>query len=140
MINIEILDSSSPSSIGNYPFEFDVVYIGKSKKADIIFNDSEIPNKFLTIRFFQHQLIIENEKDSPFYFVNGKKMSGARKLKIGDIIQFGKHKLKIIDALLNPPKSKNDDLHLYYDSFNKESADLKFLLDFLEEEIIKLEP
>lgn len=140
MITIEIIDSSYPTAIGNYPFQFDGVYIGKSKKADIILNDQEIPSKFLTIKFVQQQLLIENEKDSPFYFVNGKKMSGVRKLKIGDIVQFGKHKLKIIDALMNPHKSKNDDLHLYYESFNKEAADLKFLLDFLEEEIIKFEP
>ncbi len=140
MINIEILDSSFSSAIGHYPFEFDIVYIGRSKKADLIFNDKELPLRYLTIKFVHNQLIIENESDSPFYFVNGKKLSGARKLKIGDIIQFGKHKLKILDASLNPPRSKNDDLHLYYDSFNKESPELKFLLEFLEEEIVKLEP
>lgn len=138
MIKLEFLDSNDSDLIGEYDFLFDEVFIGRSKKADIIIHDRELPSKYLTIKFVQKKLTVSNEADSPFYFVNGKKLSGLRRLSIGDIIQFGPHKLTVLQAQMTAGNNE-DDLGKYFKEFNSNHLDAKFVLDFLEEEIIRLE-
>jgi len=95
MIEVEINQSTEPLSIGSYKFNFDAIYIGRSKKADLIFSDREVPLLFLTIEIVQNQLVIKNHSKTPFYFVNGKKISGGYKLKPGDKINFGKNQVTV---------------------------------------------
>lgn len=95
MIEVEINNCPDPLATGNYKFNFDAIYIGRSKKADLIFSDREVPLLFLTIEIIQNQLVIKNHSKSPFYFVNGKKISGGYKLKCGDKINFGKNQITV---------------------------------------------
>lgn len=136
MINLEIIASSNSDEIGNYPYEFDCIYIGNSKRADIQINDKRIPSKYLTIKCILNQLIIKNETLSPFYFVNGKKISGARKLKRGDIITIESLQIKIIDF---DKTEKDENLEQYHQSLDKNANELRFLLDILEEKILEIE-
>lgn len=140
MIKIEIVSSNDRDLIGVYNYQFNDIYIGRSKKADLIFHDAEMPLKFLTLKFIKNTFIIQNEPSAPFYFVNGKKMSGARKLKVNDVIQFGTHKLIIHDFSeeLNEDNPSND-LSVLYERYNNEVPDEKFILEFLEEKILELE-
>lgn len=139
MITIEVLQSNIPESIGLYEYQFESIYVGRSKKADLIFNDSALPSKFLTIKIKKNNLVVFNEPDTPFYFVNSKKMSGQRKLQIGDLIQFGEHVIKIISFNANEVKREDENLHELYANFQKEVPEQQFLLRFFEEEIINLE-
>lgn len=139
MIKIEILEASDPYLIGIYEYKFNSLFIGRSLKSDIIILDSEMPLKFLEIKFVSNKLVIQNFPDTPFYFVNDKKMSGIRKLAINDVICFGKNKFRILEAFQNEESSNQKDLSFYYENFQKNTPEMKFILDFLEEEIINLE-
>jgi pSer/pThr/pTyr-binding forkhead associated (FHA) protein len=139
MITIEITASNEPLAIGIYEYQFDTIFIGRSKKADLIFDDSDLPLKFLTLRFVGEHFVIQNEPMTPFYFVNKKKMSGSRKLNIGDKIQFGTHVISILNFKKNASESGNEELSEFYEKINKQAPELKFLLSYLEEEIIYFE-
>jgi hypothetical protein len=136
MITLEIIQSPDPSEIGTYPYLFDAVYIGKSQKADIQIEDQSFPLKYLTIKCNLEFLSVHNELDTPFYFVNGKKMSGVRKLKINDIISFASYQIKVLEFKRT---FVEEDLSPFFDRFKKEAPELQFLLTFLENKIVELE-
>lgn len=138
MITLEITHSNDEDAIGIYPFLFDSVYIGSSQKADIVLTDKNLPKKFLTIQFVKGTLVIQSELSAPFYFVNGKKMSGVRKLKIGDKINIGRNTI-VLKEYAETSSTKDEDLSFYYLKFNKETPEMKFILEFLEDQIVRLE-
>lgn len=136
MIHIEILKSSDPLAVGIYEYEFDKISIGKSKKNDLIFSEPELQMRFLELKFIEKQLIVQGLDKSSFYHVNGKKISGSLKVRNGDIISFGTNELKIINSL---PTNKSFDFEVEYDQFQKNSPELKFCLEFIEDVLIKIE-
>jgi pSer/pThr/pTyr-binding forkhead associated (FHA) protein len=136
MIYVEITKSSDPLALGVYEFEFDLISIGRSKKNDLIFLDKELPLQFLTIKFVQGQLVVQSFTRSPFFFVNGKKVSGILKIKAGDTIAFGDNMIRIIKS---DPTNKSVDFSSAYEEFNKNTPELKFALDFIEQVLIDLE-
>lgn len=136
MIYLEVLKSSDPLALGVYEFEFDQVFIGRSKKNDLIFLDTELPLQFLSIKFMQDQLVVQSMTASPFFFVNGKKISGTLKIKNDDTIAFGENHVRIIKF------SRSNgvvDFSAAYEEFNKSSPELKFSLEFIEQVLIDLE-
>src|SRR6218665_2323540 len=100
MIHIEILSSSDPLAIGLYEFEFDHLLIGRSKKNDLIFLDKELPLNYMLLQVAVDKsvpyLFVKSLTRSPFFFVNGKKISGILKIRNNDIIAFGENKIKIL--------------------------------------------
>ncbi|MDD4973032.1 MAG: FHA domain-containing protein [Bacteriovorax sp.] len=136
MIYLEVTKSSDPLVLGVYQFEFDQISIGRSKKNDLIFLDRELPLQYLLIKLAQGQLIVQSLNRSPFFFVNGKKISGTLKLKANDTVAFGENQIRIIEsAVTNQPV----DFSSAYDDFNKAAPELKFALEFMEEVLIDLE-
>lgn len=138
MITLEMITSDDPLLIGEYPFLFDLVFLGRSPRADIILNDQEVPKKFLTFKIIKKDLVVQSEPHSPFYFVNGKKMSGMRRLKKGDILAFGGHQLKIIHFEKSTNETE-DDLSEYFELVKKEVPDLLPVLNLIEDKIIENE-
>jgi hypothetical protein len=136
MIYLEIIKSSDPLAMGLYEYEFDQITIGRSKKSDLIFLESELPLHFLTIKFMHQHLVIQSLSRSPYFFVNGKKISGMLKLKPQDIIAFGENQIRIIKTSPSLPET---DLSSAYKEFNKKSPELRFALDFIEEVLLQLE-
>lgn len=140
MIHIEILTSSDPFAIGLYEFEFDQVFIGRSKKNDLIFLDRELPLNYMMLQVLADQsdpyLVVRSLTRTPYFFINGKKISGALKIRVGDVIAFGDNKFKII-AYKNT--KQETDLSEAYTKFAKEAPELRFALDFIEEVLIDLE-
>lgn len=140
MINIEVISSSEPLAIGPYDFHFDYLFIGRSKKCDLIFKDRELPLRFLQIYIYEDEfgecLIIKSLINHPYFFINGKKVSGSLRIRIGDIIAFGKNQIKIISfKKTNVP----DNIAEEYENFEKNYKELGFVLSFIEEKIIELE-
>lgn len=136
MIKLEITDSTDLLAIGIYDYIFDQVFIGRSKNNDLIFLDKEIPLRYLTITANEKNLIIQSEEGAPHYLVNGKKTSGAAKLKNNDIVMFEKHLLRILDF-----KKSNlpTDLSSFYEKVSVASDEVRETLSFLEEKLIELE-
>lgn len=140
MIHLEIISSQDSMALGLYDFSFDQVFVGRAKKNDLIFEDKELPLDFLHFHIHQDKvgevLMIKSLTQRPFFFHNGKKVHGSLRLRIGDVISFGKNEIKVIDF---KKTQKNDDLQEHYSRFSKEAPELAFILDFIEEKILELE-
>jgi hypothetical protein len=140
MIHLQVITSSDPLAIGQYNYQFDSVHIGRSKKNDLIFLDKDLPLYFLKLEIInsghQNELVIRNYNRIPFFYVNGKKISGVLKIKSNDVIAFGDNKIKILQFNLNP---QSDDLATLYSKFDEESPELRFILDVIEDQLIALE-
>lgn len=140
MIYLEVVSSPHPTAIGFYPFEFDFLFIGRSKKNDLICLDKELPLHYLTLKIVAEkntsQLIVQSLTPAPFFFVNGKKIHGSLKIHANDIISFGENKIKIIEY----KKTKQErDLREKYLQFEKAAPHLRFALNFIEEMLLDLE-
>lgn len=140
MIHLEIISSKDPFAVGLYEYEFDRVYIGRSKKNDLIFLDKELPLNYLSIFVVKDEkglnLAVKSFTRSPFFFVNGKKISGVLKLRRNDLIAFGENQIKIIDF----GKSQiEENLAQAFSQFEQKASELKFALDFIEEVLIETE-
>ena len=140
MIHVEILSSSDQLAVGLYEFEYDHLLIGRSKKNDLIFLDRELPLNYMMLQVATDQnvpyLVVRSLTRTPYFFINGKKISGVLKVRIGDVIAFGENKIKIIAF----NKTKQDsDLSEAYAKFSKEAPELRFALDFIEEVLVDLE-
>ena len=140
MIHLEILTSLDSLAIGLYEFEYDHIRIGRSKKNDLIFVEKELPLSFMNIEIVEDSkgihLVARSLTPTPFFFINGKKISGVIKVRKNDIIDFGKNKIKI----LNFKKTHiADDLSLAYDNFEKNAKELEFALNFIEEVLLDQE-
>ena len=136
MIKLEIIDSIDPLSIGMYNYLYDQVFIGRSKKCDLIFIEKSLPLKFITLSALENSLVAQSEPDSPAYFINGKKSTGAFKLKINDVLTIGAHQIKILDY-----KKTHEviDLTPFYEKISSSSPEIKEALAFIEEKLISLE-
>jgi hypothetical protein len=140
MIYLEILSSSDPLAIGLYEFEYDHVHIGRSKKNDLIFVEKTLPANFMNLHIIQDSqgthLIARSLTRSPFFFINGKKVSGVLKIRPNDIIAFGDNQIKIVKFHKN---REEDDLSQAFTNFAKSSGELRFALDFIEEVLLDFE-
>lgn len=137
MIHLEILTSSDLLAIGLYEFEYDHVHIGRSKKNDLIFVEKELPSSFMNLEIIEDSqgthLVARSFTRSPFFFINGKKISGVIKIRNNDIIAFGKNTIKI---LYFKKTHEADDLGQAFDDFAKNAKELRFALDFIEEVLL----
>ena len=140
MIHVEILASSDPLALGLYEFEYDYILIGRSKKNDLIFKDKELPLRYMNFEIVEDvtglHLMVRSLIQTPFFFINGKKISGSLKLRINDEVSFGENTIKVLDF----KKTKTvDDLGPAYSDFAAQAKDLRFALDFIEEVLIESE-
>lgn len=137
MIHIEILSSSDPLAIGLYEFEFDHIHIGRSKKNDLIFLEKILPLNFMNLEILQDSdgthLVARSLTRSPFFFINGKKVSGLLKVRINDVIAFGENQIKILDFSRT---HEADDLSQAFNDFAKNGSEVRFALDFIEEVLL----
>ncbi len=137
MIHLEILTSSDSLAVGLYEFEYDHVHIGRSKKNDLIFLEKELPPTFMNLEIIEDSkgthLVARSLTRSPFFFINGKKISGVIKIRHNDIIAFGENKIKI----LNFKKTHEvDDLSQAFSDFAQNAKEVRFALDFIEEVLL----
>lgn len=137
MIHLEILTSSDSLAVGLYDFEYDHVHIGRSKKNDLIFVEKELPASYMKIEIVEDSkgshLVARTLNRFPYFFINGKKISGVIKLRINDIISFGENKIKILSY---KKTHEAEDMAQAFDSFAKNANELRFALDFIEEVLL----
>jgi hypothetical protein len=133
MIKLEFISSPDQTIIGEYDYLFDEVYIGRSKKCDLIFLESEFPLIFLTLIVNESFLVVQSAPNSPSFFVNSKKISGICKLKLNDEIRFGNHIFRIINFKKSNSKT---DLTAFYENIPNTPAKVQDILSTLEEMIL----
>jgi hypothetical protein len=140
MIHIEITSHTDPTAIGLYDYEFDVVHIGRSRKNDLIFKEKDVPFHYMTLQIVEDtvgvHLVARNLPTTPFFFINGKKISGPLKVYPNDIITFGSNSIKILTF----KKTKiEEDLTEAFENFSNNAKELRFALDFIEEVLLDIE-
>jgi hypothetical protein len=136
MIKLEITKSPELLAIGVYHYLFDEIFIGRSKKCDLIFLEHKFPLRYLTITANEKFLVIQCDSQAPFYFVNGKKTQGAFKLRINDIVVFGDHHIKILDF---KKTTYAQDLTSFYEKVPTSSPKTRAALTLLENKLMQVE-
>ncbi len=140
MINISVIKSNEAEAIGVYDFFYNVVHIGRSKKNDVIVNDKELPLFYLKLEIIEEKgrevLVVRSLDRLPYFFVNGKKISGTLKLKPNDTISFGTNQI-----LINKfqKTTLEEDLSPIFKQFEEQTPELRFILEAIEEKIIEIE-
>ena len=136
MIKLEITQSPDPLTIGIYDYSFDQVFIGRSKKCDLIFLENQFPPCYLTLSINENNLSVSQNISGPSFLINGKKTSGVSKLKINDNIKIGGYIIKVLDF-------KNTviplDLSPFYEQVNDATPEVQQALKDLEEQLAELE-
>ena len=140
MIHVEIISSCDPLALGLYDYEYDHISIGRSKKNDIIFLDKELPTAFLILEILEDkskdELVVRSLSRQPYFFVNGKKISGLYKIYENDVIAFGENKIRIVKYKRTKVE---EDLSMAFKEFEKNAPELGFALEFIEEILIDME-
>lgn len=136
MIHLEVLKSHDPNALGLYPFEFDKIHIGRSKKNDLIFFEKQLPLQFLTLEIIKGQLVVRNNINSLSFYLNGKKVNGLLKLNLGDTLSFGSQEVKVVAF---KQVLAEEDLSQDFERFSEKSSELQFALDFIEDVLLKME-
>jgi hypothetical protein len=140
MINISITKSNEADAIGVYDFYYNIVHIGRSRKNDVIVLDKELPLFFLKLEIIEEKgrevLVVRSQDRLPYFFVNGKKISGTLKLKRNDTISFGNNHIVINNF---QKTSLEEDITPIFNEFEAKTPELKFILEAIEEKLIELE-
>lgn len=140
MITIEVIKSSNHSALGVYEYAYDLLHVGRSLKNDLIFSDKQLPLKYLVLKIIEENgqpgMIVKSQGAGPYFFVNGKKVSGTLKIRQGDQITFGENRLQIVKF---ERTHHEQDLSEIYQRLEKSAPELKFALEFIEEVLIDLE-
>lgn len=135
MISIKILNSPDENKITSFHFEFDSITIGSRKKCDIYIKDQLIKKLILQLDVKDKSVVIKNNDSDLFYFVNGKKISGSKLIKIGDHIKLGETQFTIEECKETWPQEQDDLTNFLQELYTKE-PNYKRLYDILEKEII----
>ena len=140
MINISITKSNETDAIGVYDFFYNIVHIGRSRKNDVIVLDKELPLFFLKLEIIEEKgrevLVVRSQDRLPYFFVNGKKISGTLKLKPNDTLSFGHNHIVINNF---QKTSLEEDLTPVFNQFESEAPELRFILEAIEEKLIEIE-
>lgn len=140
MIKIDVDKCNDPTALGQYIFDYDILHIGRSLKNDLIFTDKELPLHYLQLKIVDDRgipgMVVKSLQTEPFFFINGKKVSGSLKLRLGDVVSFGGNQF-IVSGFVK--SDKETDLGEAYERFDKTTPELKFALEFIEEILIEEE-
>lgn len=127
MIQFEITESPDQDVVGDYHLFKNEIYLG-TLLTDIIIKDPEIRKSHAFIEVVENVLLFHPQKDVPFYLLNGKRALTIRKLKVGDMVQVGKTKIKIIGFNLSANTSRKEILDNKLQQFiNQQDARLEVI-------------
>ena len=95
MIIIEVLKCTNLESTGEYSFYKNLVYIGSSHKADLLFNDSNLFPTHLFLEVIDNKLLIHPNKDLDFFLIDGKRTTSIKYVKVGQQVSFSDYIVQI---------------------------------------------
>lgn len=136
MIHLTILTSTDLNAPGLYEFEYDVLSIGRNQKNDLILIDNDVVKTAVFLIIENNSLFVQTITSDIFCYVNGKKLSGKKRLVIGDQLKLGNSTLEI-----KAFKKTSTELNFaeLYESFMKKFPQQKYILECLDREIEDLE-
>ncbi len=110
MIRFEIIESPDKEILNTFEYFHNLIYIGNAS-GNLTVHDPDIKRTHLMIEVVGDDVIIHPQKDVEFYLINGKRATTPRKIKINDLITFGRTVLKLLAFAETPPFSKKNILN-----------------------------
>lgn len=136
MIIIKFVSSPDTDLNGEVTYNFNRLVIGRSKKCDLIIEDSTCALKHIELSLNPQGLYCQLLDSKNIFFHNSKKNITKRLIKDSDEIQIGNTKIQIVKSQFVPLPDRQEELKNRYLNLIKESEQKKALLDRLEKEMI----
>jgi len=137
MISIEITNSPDKDMNGIHSFYFDEIVIGSKLSCSLVINDNSLEKKHITLKVNESQVFCAPISKSTYYLSNGKKISGRKLHKAGDIITIGSTDIKIIS--FEDSTKESSSLNENYNNAISSFPSSEKLFDELEKEFILIE-
>lgn len=135
MIKLKVLKSPDLEKLVPFSFNFDQIKVGSKKSCDIYLKDMAIKKQVLTLKVKDDRVLVTGENSELFYKINGKKISGSKLLRVGDLITIGETQL-----LLESAKEDWNPITVNFEekiaSAINETPEMKEIFDLLEKEVI----
>ena len=140
MITFEITQSDDIESIGEFTFNIDRLKIGDLLNSNFVLYEKWFRSSSIILFISKDKLFLKANPDKTF-LVNDIKYSGSKLLKINDVVEIGKTKVKIkkFSPTFDPEFKLNNVLAEKKLKFSKEDPDSYNLINEIENEIVKLE-
>ncbi|MAW07105.1 MAG: hypothetical protein CME61_02365 [Halobacteriovoraceae bacterium] len=140
MITFEITQSDDIESIGEFTFNIDRLKIGDLLNSNFVLYEKWFRSSCITLFISKDRLFLKAHPEKIF-MVNDIKYSGSKLLKINDVVEIGKTKIKIksFSPTFDPEFKLNNVLAEKKLKFSKENPDSYNLINEIENEIVKLE-
>ena len=135
MIKIEILESENTDKNGEYLFYKNIIYIGKNHEAEIYLPEANIISNHIFIEAVENKLIVQLHKGVDYILVNNKRTIKYKHLRIGDIIQVGSTKMKVLDFNFEQKILVKEVLNQKIQSIKTEDKSLKKLVKLVRGEL-----
>ncbi len=133
MIVIEVLECPDQDYLGQFSFYKSFIRIGSGQSVEFCLNDKQIKKNHLVLDIQDNQLNAAASEESDLFWVNGKRTAGIKSLKVGDTIQIGETKFKIVNFLNMPIESKRERLNRNTEELIKSNSPLLSYIKNLQE-------
>ena len=130
MIWIDITDSIDLVSLGEHYFPYENVTIGNKYKNSLVIKDYEMDNTSIRLKLTNKDLYLIADN---FLKLNGKKIKGRIKLKVGDKINLGQTTMHIskFDCTLI---SSSEEYYSKLEELSKDDPTSYAVIEFFESE------
>lgn len=134
MIHLNFISSPDENIIGDYQVHYHDLVISSKAGADLFLDDPEV-KKSLVLQTTESGLKITYED---YYLVEGKKHSGSKILQIGETLQVGQTKLRILGQIAKTAAQKRNIIEAL-DERVRAQPEISDLIIELEKELIRIE-
>lgn len=135
MIKFEIIDSENKDLTGEYTFYKNLIYLGKNHQCEVYLPEANIIDNHIFIEVVESKLIVQLHPDVEYILVNNKRTIKYKHLRIGDLIQIGSTKLKILEFLFEEKPILKQVLAQKIQSLKDDNPQLKDVVKLIRNEL-----
>jgi hypothetical protein len=136
MLKLAIVKSPDREIVGSYVTNKLKVTIGSSCRNNIVIADPQVISSHLLLTVMKDGLLVENINRVPYYFSNGKKISGQKLHLVGDRFSFGETTIKVEQLTYKPAFDARAELQSRVAELSRRHPLVATLLQLLRDEIL----
>ena len=136
MIKLSIVKSPDREVLGHYETQKINITIGSSCRNDLVISDSEIISSHLRLKLTSQGLLVKNINRVPYFFSNGKKVSGEKLHVKGDSFLLGQTKVEILELSYQKEFDVRAELQQRVGAITKKQPLVANLLQLIRDEIL----
>ena len=134
MIHLKFIHSPDDNIIGDYQIAYCDLVISARPGADLLVLDPAIKHSFVFKATNKGLKVTYRD----YFLINGKKISGSKVLKPGDVLEIGQTKLEVISSLPSPPEHQRNIIDVLEERV-RNHPEISELVVELEKELIRIE-